>query len=250
MTDASSDLRARRLREQALRAHHSGVPQFTRFLEPPDEIRARAAANEAETRVFFFGGYPDAERRIAAFSDGMTDESEYPIACLELKWNPRFASPEHRDLLGAVMGLGIERDAAGDIAFGVDAGTAYLFVREDMASFVRAGLESAGRAHLVVSPAPLPPRIREPEGETIRVTVSSERLDAILAEGCRLSRAQAQRLIAQGLVKRNHAVELRGDLHLAEGDLLSVRGFGRIRVLAFDGDTRRGRRAVRLFKYT
>lgn len=250
MTDASADLLSRRLREQALRAHHSGVPQFTHFLEPPDEIRARTAANEAGTHVFFFGGYPDAERRIAAFSDDPTDEAEYPIACLELKWNPKFASPEHRDLLGAVMGLGIERDATGDIAFGETEGTAYLFAREDMASYICAGLESAGRAHLSVSPAAQPPRLREPEGRTIRVTVSSERLDAILAESLNLSRAQAQKLVSQGLVKRNHAVELRGDVHLAEGDLLSVRGFGRMRILAFDGDTRRGRRIVRLFRFT
>lgn len=250
MTDAAEDLRVRRLRELALRAHHSGAPQFTCFLEPPEEIRARSAANEAESHVYFYGGYDGAERCVAGFSDEEPDGADFPIACLELRWNAKFASPEHRDLLGAVMGLGIERDAVGDIAFGAEAGTAYLFVRDDMAGYICASLESAGRAHLSVARAAQPPRIREPEGTLIRVTVSSERMDAVLAEGCSLSRAQAQKLIAQGLVKRNHAVELRGDIHLEAGDLLSVRGYGRIRVQSLDGNTRKGRRAVRLFKYT
>lgn len=249
MNDSASDLLARRLRELALRAHHSGKPQFTAFLEPPEEIAARTAANEADTRVAFFGGFSDAERRVAGFSDDSLDEADFPIACLLLKWNAKFSSPEHRDLLGALMGLGIERSSTGDIAFGADDGTAYLFVREEVSAYVCANLESAGRASLTAEITNDAPRLRPPSGVTVRVTVSSERLDAILAEGLNLSRAQAQKLIAQGLVKRNHAVELRGDVHLTESDLLSVRGFGRIRVQALDGITRKGRQSVRLFKY-
>ena len=76
------------------------------------------------------------------------------------------------------------------------------------------------------------------------------RLDAVLAAGLRLSRGEAQRLIDGGLVKRNHVEVLWGDLHLEEGDLLSVRGHGRMRVEGFEGLTRKGRQAVRLFRYT
>ena len=250
MNDAAADLRLRHLHEQALRAHLSGRAQFTCFLEPPEEIAARSAANDADTRVWFCGGYDDAERRVAGFSDAEIPAEDFPIAALELRWNPKFSAPEHRDLLGAAMGLGIERDATGDIVFGAEDGAAYFFVREDMSAYVCANFESAGRARLRVSPMTEPPKIRPPEGIRIRVTVSSERLDAVIAEGCNLSRAQAQKLIAQGLVKRNHVVELRGDIHLTEGDLLSVRGCGRLRVEALEGNTRKGRRAVRLFKYT
>ena len=92
--------------------------------------------------------------------------------------------------------------------------------------------------------------LREPEGTQLRATVSSERLDAVLAAGLKLSRSEAQRLIEAGLVKRNHAPELRGDVHLEEGDLLSVRGYGRMKILEFEGRTRKGRLAVRIFRYT
>ena len=93
------------------------------------------------------------------------------------------------------------------------------------------------------------PQIRPPEGEQLRVTVQNERLDALLAAACHLSRSEAQRLIAAGLVKLNHVPNLHADARLNEGDLISARGYGRIRVDAFQGESRRGRHIVTVFKY-
>ena len=246
----AADLDKKRLKELALRAKHSRQISFTRFLEPPMEADVRHAAAQAEVHAAFFGGFEDAERRIAAFyADEVPQEWEYPLSCLELKWNPKYASPGHRDLLGAVMGLGLERSATGDIAPSENEGTAYLFVHRDVESYICANLESAGRASLKVRPLSDNMKIRAPQGEEIRATVSSERLDAVLAAGLKLSRSEAQRLISGGMVKRNHLEELRGDVHLEEGDLLSVRGYGRMRIALFDGITRKGRLIVRLFRY-
>lgn len=241
----------KRLNELALRARYGSRPAFTRFLEPASLRMAQRAAAQAEVELACFGGYEDAERFIAAFYTGETPETwEYPLACLELKWNSKYASPGHRDLLGAVMGLGLERDATGDIAMSTEEGIAYLFAHSDVESYIAANLESAGRASLKLRSADLPPKIRQPEGIALRITVSSPRMDAVIAAGLKLSRGEAQRLIEGGMVKRNHIEELRGDIHLEEGDLLSVRGHGRMRVEGFDGVTRKGRQAVRLFRYT
>lgn len=246
----TQELDKKRLRELALRARHSGRACFTRFLEPPMENDVRHAASQAEVKAAFFGGFDDAERRIAAFyADEAPEEWEYPLCCLELKWNSKYAHPGHRDLLGAVMGLGLERSATGDIAPSENDGAAYLFVHSDVESYICANLESAGRASLKVQPLSGEMKIKAPEGEDIRATVSSERLDAVLAAGLKLSRNDAQKLIASGHVKRNHIEELRGDIHLQEGDLLSVRGYGRMRIALFDGITRKGRLIVRLFRY-
>ena len=246
----TQELEKKRLKELALRAKHSGRCTFTRFLEPPMENDVRHAAAQAEVKAVFFGGYEDAERRIAAFYlDELPQEWEYPLSCLELKWNSKYARPGHRDLLGAVMGLGLERSATGDIAASEDEGTAYLFVHSDVESYICANLESAGRASLKVASLSGEMKIKAPEGEDIRATVSSERLDAVLAAGLKLSRNDAQKLIASGHVKRNHLEELRGDIHLQEGDLLSIRGYGRMKVVLFDGITRKGRLIVRLFRY-
>ena len=245
-----SELEKKRLQELALRAHYSGSPAFTRFLEPALERAARFAAAQAEVQITFWGGYENAERCIAAFHSGEAPEEwEYPLSCLELKWNSKYACPGHRDLLGAVMGLGLERSATGDIVPSETEGIAYLFAHNDVESYICANLESAGRASLKVQPLSGEMKIKAPEGEDIRATVSSERLDAVLAAGLKLSRNDAQKLIASGHVKRNHIEELRGDIHLLEGDLLSVRGFGRMKVVLFDGITRKGRLFVRLFRY-
>ena len=244
------ELTLKRLQELALRAKFSPQPSFTRFLEPALERAVQSAAAKAQVQAAFFGGWQDAERRIAAFYLGDAPQAwEYPIRCLELKWNAKYASPGHRDLLGAVMGLGLERSATGDIAMGQEEGCAYLFAHEDVESYIAANLQSAGRASLKICPADAP-KIRPTEGVIVRATVSSLRLDSVIAAALKLSRSEAQRLIEGGLVKRNHIEELRGDIHLEEGDLLSVRGYGRMRVEGFDGMTRKGRQAVRLFRYT
>ena len=170
---------------------------------------------------------------------------------LRIDWNAKFSNPGHRDLLGALMGLGIEREATGDIAMGTRRGAdcAYLFVLPELADYIMANLESAGRAPLKLSVADETPELKPPEGRLLRATVQNPRLDAVLAAGCRLSRAEAQRMVAAGLVKLNHAVNLRGDARLEPGDLISARGFGRVRVEAFQGESRRGRLVVTLFLY-
>lgn len=243
---------SRRLGELALRAAHTRRTCYSRFLEPSALVDARAAAAKAGARVAFWGGYEGAERCMAAFYDENAPErGDWPIAALRLEWNAKFAHPGHRDLLGAVMGLGIDRETTGDIAMGTYRGAecAYLFAACEMADYIAASLESAGRASLKVSIAGEEPALLPPEGDFMRLTVQNPRLDAVLAAACRLSRGEAQKLIAAGLVKLNHAPQTRSDMRLGEGDLISARGYGRVRVEALEGESRRGRQVVRVFRY-
>lgn len=239
----------KRLDELARRAAHAGMPCYTRFLEPPAFDTARGAANRAGAHVAFFGGYEGAERQVAAFyADDPPEPADYPIAALRITWNAKFAHPAHRDLLGAVMGLGIERETTGDIVAGEYRGAecAYLFAAGEMAAYIAASLESAGRASVKVAVADEEPQLKPPEGQALRATVQNARLDAVLAAGFRLSRGEAQRLVSAGLVKLNHAPTLRADAKLSEGDLISARGCGRLKVEAFQGESRRGRLVVAL----
>ena len=247
-----ADALEKRLNELALRAAHTGTACYTRFLEPSQADVVRAAAARAGVKACFWGGYEGAERCVAAFCDMEPPEPwEWPIVALRLSWNAKFASPGHRDLLGAVMGLGIERETTGDIAMGEYRGgpCAYLFALEDMADYIAANLDSAGRAALKACVAEETPALTPPEGTTLRLTVQQERLDAVLAAACRLSRSEAQRLIGAGLVKLNHVPNTHADAHLSEGDLISARGYGRVRAVAFQGESRRGRQVVQVFKY-
>lgn len=237
----------KRLDDLARRAARTGRAQFTRFLEPSMEADARAAARAEGVEAVFFGGYEGAERRVCALYDGEPPQ-EWPVQALTLRWNARFGSAGHRDLLGAAMALGLERDALGDICLGAEPGMAYLFCLSDVASYVCASLDAAGRTPLSVAPAE-EIRIAPPEGSAMRVTVPALRLDAVLAAGYRLSRAEAQKLIRAGLVKLDHVPELRADARVEAGSLLSARGYGRLRVDEVQGETRKGRVGLMLFRY-
>ncbi len=247
-----SDMDLKRLEELAVRAARSGRAQFSRFIEPSMQVSARTCANQAGVKVAFMGGYPDAERCIAAFyDDAPPEEWEYPMEVLRISWNAKYSDPGHRDLLGAVMGLGIERDTTGDIAMGEYRGApcAYLFTVPEVVSYVCMNLDSAGRAAVKAQPAEETPSIRPPEGTHMRITVQNMRLDAVLAAGYRLSRSEAQKLIAAGHVKLNHTVQLKTDARIDAGDLISARGFGRMKIEDIQGETRKGRQGVLVFRY-
>ncbi len=237
----------KRLRELALRASHACAPTYTRFLEPPMEIACRAAANFAGCEVAFEGGYEGAERRMAGFYAGGAEALSFPIRRLRVDWNARYGSIGHRDILGALMGLGIERETLGDIAMLKEG--ALLFVHEDMADYVAANLESCGRVKVRISPCGEEVAPPEPEGTLLYRTVPSQRLDAVLAAAYDLSRQKAQEMIRAELVKVDHAVETRADARLEAGSLVSARGLGRFRVQEVAGLTRKGRVGLRLFVY-
>lgn len=236
----------RRLRELASRARFTGQASFTRFLEPDGRLLARSAALEADVQVAFYGGHPDAERSMAAFFVEAAP-MQIPAGVLEIRWNAKYGQPGHRDLLGALMGLGVSREMLGDLAVGE--GRAVLFSHADVSEYILRNLDAAGRVHVAVSRAGEDAEWPPPEGRAFRATVSSARLDAVLAAGFDLSRQQAQGLISAGAVKLNHLEQTHADARLRDGDLLSARGLGRVRLEEVLGETRKGRLAIRLFRY-
>jgi len=235
-----------RLLELAEQAESLGKSRFTPFLTPPEAELALAAAKRARVEAELFGGYEGAERRVARFNPIGEPPEPFPIVTLTVSW-PRQSAPEHRDLLGAVMALGVRRSHVGDIALAPD--QAYLFVDAPLAPEIAAGLREAGRVKLTVRIAQELPAPPAPEGETAAFTVQSPRLDAIVADGFHLSRGTAAELITQGAVKLCHVPELRPDAKVEEGDAISVRGYGRLRVENFGTTTRKGRLPVKVTRY-
>ena len=239
--DSHAQLEAR-LSELAAREGRS------RFLEPGAQVAlAQRAAREAGVEVALGGGYPGAERVVAAFYRWEPPE-DFGVVRLLAQWNGKYGAPGHRDLLGALLGTGVEREMLGDIL--LCSGCARVFVLEEIASYLLSNWDSAGRVKLRVCREEGDFEPPEPEGVYLRETVNSPRIDAIVAAGYGLSREQAQRLVRQGMVKRNHLECARADARVEAGDLISVRGYGRLRVEEELGKTRRDRLAVRLFRYS
>lgn len=238
----------KRLRELAVRASRRGEAAFTHFMDLNQIQLALAASHAAGVRLALEGGHPDAERRMGAFYDDEPPEQwQWPIQPVEVTWRAQFGYPEHRDLLGALMGLGFERERMGDIVLCGE--RAYVFAEPEIADYIVRSLESAGRVAVKARLAEGVPDLPPPAGRTFRDTVPSLRLDAVLAAGFSLSRSEAADRIAHGRVFVNQAQQLRTDADIQEGDLISLRGEGRMRLESVEGETRKGRIAVKIFRY-
>ncbi|MDR3085979.1 MAG: hypothetical protein LBU47_06680 [Christensenellaceae bacterium] len=220
-----------------IRRASRGGACFSSFLSPDLRALALRLAAENGVELSFFGGDDESERVVLGFGprQGM---QEAPVAFLNIAWDDRFGSPGHRDLLGAILALGIERDCVGDIR--LEEGAAIVAVLESMAEYIRLNLKQAGRVSVRVSrhEGALPP---PEEGKRMLINVPSLRLDAVLQQTARLPRAKAKLLIEQGLCFVNWREELRADRQLGPGDRISLRGKGRIHILDVRGESKRGR---------
>lgn len=239
------ELLRRRLTELAMRADKQMRPLFTGFLSPPEAQWALQTGKQAKVKVILSGGYEDAERQMACFTPD-DEDVVFPFSALSMTW-PHQSAPGHRDILGAAMGLGIERHCLGDIAMEPD--RAILFVVDEMAEHVRDNLNSAGRVKLQTRLLEQLPDIQPPEGRTLHDTVASLRLDAVVSAGFGLSRAKAAELINAGRVKLQHLPNLHTDAQVKEDDCISAQGLGRIRLESVGSPTKKGRIPLTLLRF-
>jgi RNA-binding protein YlmH len=211
------------------------------FLDPRQQDIVKAViGNDAEITVLFSGGSPDAERKRLLLLPPYhrPDDPDYGLALFSVDYPQKFASIGHRDLLGALMSLGVKREKFGDLLF--ENGQVQLVVAEEIAEYVRLNLTEVGNIPVKLTKIPLTEILtvsemwREQSG-----TVSSLRLDAVLAEIHRQSRAKMTPFIEKGLVKVNWKTVETPSYPLKGGDYLSVRGMGRSKLIAVLGQTKK-----------
>lgn len=234
-----------RLRELHERADRRAEVGCTGFLTPAEQQWARADCRQAGLDgLVLWGGPPQSERKMAFFFPDWADVDSYPfdeVAGVHL--TARFGAPTHRDVLGSVLGLGVERHALGDIAV---MGEEVWFVA--LTPVARLAAQSLGRVGRAGVRAELVPWQSVPaqvvETRPVRFTVQSLRLDAAVSGLFGLSRTEAQSAVAGGRVSLNHLECQRADARVAAGDVIALRGAGKGRICACDGLTRKGRVAV------
>ena len=181
--------------------------------------------------MFLFGGKEDCERKVAFFLPYYLEETDFDIGEIikAVRIRSYFGKPVHRDYLGAVLGLGIERDRIGDLLVFDD--TAYLFCLSSVVSLLLQELERVGRVsvkaeQVALSDVPTPER----KVKKITFTVKSLRLDAVTGDMFGVSRTLAAELIREGAVKLNYSICEKVDATVKEGDTLSVHGKGKGRI--------------------
>lgn len=144
----------------------------------------------------------------------------------------------HRDVLGALLSLGVKREKFGDIIIVDD--VIQFVVAKEIAPFVQMNVTTIGKAKVSLEEQLLSQLlVVEEQWEEETFTVSSLRLDAILAQCFRISRQKAQALIDQNFVKVNWKTVDQAHMECQEGDLLSLRGYGRCRLQAIVGQTKK-----------
>ncbi len=238
------------LKDLSQKADRSSRYTFTGFLT--EEEQSELFLIKKELIPFtLFGGAPGCQRVIARFgsAEELGYEEDFPIACLLAKPVLKKFADEltHRDFLGALMNLGIERSRTGDIVLRENA--AYLFVQASLAEYICENLTKV--KHTVITCAGAPSL---PEGELFRLAeetliVSSLRLDCLIAALYKLSRTaccalfQSKKIFINGRLCENSSYTARPD------DTVSVRGFGRFIFRQESGSTRKGRLCVKVQRY-
>jgi len=199
-------------------------------------------------RYSFYGGYEDAERRVAVFLPDYAELAEYhPLALLRITQNG-YRTLSHRDYLGSLMGLGIKREMIGDIL--VSENGADIVIMRDMEDFLLYHYEKAGRISLkaeILSVAEI--IVPGSRFEEKRDSVASLRLDNLIASAFSLSRGRAAAAIEGGLVFVNGLQIEKTDRQIKEGDKLVLRGKGKILLREVGSVTKKNRRSVVFHKY-
>ncbi len=240
-----------RLEDRIERVENRYQEEVTDFLEPRLQLVAdEYLRSQKIQRYLFCGGYEQAERkRLVLYPEYTEPSCELADICL-LQFTGRldFVSVNHRDFLGAIMSLGIRREKFGDLVV-TETGCA-LFVQREIAAYLMQNELRVKHVPLTIKEVPL--ESFEPPQQNIKelhIMVASMRLDTILAHGLGLSRTKAMDLIQAGKVKVNHSEVTDNDYQCQQEDLISCRGFGRIRVGEQSGETRKGKLKVSLMKY-
>jgi RNA-binding protein YlmH len=227
----------------AERVSAQGSWVLTDFLTPREEYLAKSVAARMGHVVETSGGHEYAERkRMLVMPDQWyPTPSDFEIDCLKLE--ALDGEIHHKDVLGSVLGLGVQRKTIGDIS--IVRRFAYVFVARQMTHFVYDELHRVGRTTVSVTKEDEAPKLPPPAYEDRDITVASLRLDAVIAGACHLSRSQAQTAVERGHVTLNFREAVSRD-EVDEGDILSLRGFGRVKVVEAMGATRRDRIRLRV----
>ena len=227
------------------------IPGNTCFLTPRELEMTRYLFGDLEG-LYAFGGYEGAERKMLIFLPDYLDENalyeeDSPLVCLRAKFYEGDC-PSHRDFLGALMGAGIAREVLGDICVGKD--SCDFFVTAEISAYILQNFTSAGRAKVSLNRIPLSEvSVPEPEVKEIKDTLASLRLDNVVSSGFRIGRSLAAQYIGAGKAAINGLPCEKPDKAVAEGDKISLRGMGKIKLKTVGGQTKKGRISVVIDRY-
>ncbi|RFU63354.1 YlmH family RNA-binding protein [Peribacillus glennii] len=216
-------------------------PKLTDFLDPRAlHILRTLLGNDHEISLYTFSVITDAERKRAILCPDyfIPADDDFQVSLFELAYPKKFVSIDHRQVLGTLMSLGLKREKFGDIIISGD--HIQFLAAAEIEDYLLANLEKIGKASVSLKKIDFEEILQPDEQwDEQTITVSSMRMDAIISSALNLSRQKAQALVESGKVKLNFKQTESSSIECLEGDILSIRGFGRCRILSVDGKTKK-----------
>ncbi len=233
-----------------LDVENSYVPKLSDFLDPRElQIVQTIIGKNNEIKCAAYGGTDNAERqRAIIFPDYFQpDVDDFQLTLFQLKYASKFLSIGHRQILGTLMSLGVKREKFGDILIQED--NIQLIVAKEMAHYVQLQFDQVGKASVELVEIPLEEVIQpKNEWKMVQKTVSSLRLDAVLSAFIHVSRQKARTLILSEKVKVNWKHVSEPAFLCEENDTISIRGFGRCKIMTLRGTTKKGKWRIEVGK--
>lgn len=251
MMEKEEHLLRKRILELARISHQRDIPIHTGFLNLYEQTVFHSLVSSLPSVSYeLVGGYELAERKVVCFLPSYEESCLYPpVTCIRVKpVNAKFAEKlTHRDYLGAIMNLGIDRGKIGDIL--LEGQTGYVMCLEELAEYIAGELGTVRHTNMCCEVCPPLDIQIKPEYEPVSGSVASLRLDNILALAYGMSRTKAvpyiegERVFINGRLIRSNSTPVK------EGDVVSVRGLGKFIYRGVCSETKKGRLYVTLDKY-
>lgn len=216
-------------------------PKLTGFLDPRQIFILSSIVRSSGLQFGVHGAFLEPERqRALIYPDYYEPEAEdFQVSVFGIRYPAKFMTLEHRDVLGSLMALGIDRSKFGDIR--LEEGIAQFAAAEEMKDYLTANLTSIGKSKVRVEELGATDElivIAETWKEELH-TISSLRLDTLVASLVNCPRQKAAALIQNDKVKVNHVVRDQQAFEVNESDILSIRGSGRFKIMSIEGRTRK-----------
>lgn len=243
------DLLVAQLRDAVQWVIHRGYPKYLGFF---NEQEASAVLSflqgTAGVSYSLWSGYPQGERVMLGIfpAEDAPSTEGFPIEAVSFVYRQQ-DSLTHRDFLGALMALGIERSTVGDIVVGN--GRTTVFLHSNIADYCQSQISKIGAVGVRVQAAEPEALCLAPRFEEKSTTIASARLDNVVCAVCNTSRAHAAEWIADGLVALDGLITTKGTKQLSGGCKLSVRGRGKFVIVDLEQQTRKGRLVLQYKKY-
>ncbi len=225
----------------ARNAYFKNIVTYSMFLNLYEQTIFETLKNELPNiKYIMFGGYSEAERKIVCFYCDKIPEFDMLEFLKVSPSNKKFADDlTHRDFLGALMNLGIERHMIGDICI-VD-NVAHIITFKSMSETIINELSTVKRTKVVLEVESADELKAVNRMEYKKINIPSERLDSIIGSIYNISRSKVNLYIDAGKVFINSRQCFSHSFKIKDGDIITVRGLGRARFLGISALSKKGR---------